>query len=131
MCLDEKASAAFISQIKISTAAEASLSQDSWVSRSYLILFHPIFLEKSYFVLFFGKCPILSYILAILPLILVFCSLFLSPLFHMRTFLNKNLASLCSASKYFISILSCLTIFFITMKKLDVNVQTHYNNPNE
>ena len=28
------------------------------VSRSYLILFYPIFLTKSYFVLFFGKCPI-------------------------------------------------------------------------
>ena len=43
--------------------------------------------SRSYFVLFFGKCPILSYFLAILPLILVFYSL-LSPLFHVRTFLN-------------------------------------------
>ena len=25
------------------------------------ILFNPIFLAKSYFVLFFGKCPIISY----------------------------------------------------------------------
>ena len=33
----------------------------SRVSRSYLILFYPIFLTKSYFVLFFGKCPVLSY----------------------------------------------------------------------
>ena len=48
------------------------------VSRSYLILFYPIFLEKSYFVLLFGKCPILSYFLAILPLILVFYSLFIT-----------------------------------------------------
>ena len=42
------------------------------------ILFNPIFLAKSYFVLFFGKCPILSYFLAILPLILVFYSLFIT-----------------------------------------------------
>ena len=38
------------------------------------ILFNPMlsyFLAKSYFVLFFGKCSILSYFLAILPLILV------------------------------------------------------------
>ena len=48
------------------------------VSRSYLILFYPIFLAKCYFVLFFGKCPILSYFLAILPLILVFYSLFIT-----------------------------------------------------
>ena len=41
------------------------------------ILFYSIFLTKSYFVLFFGKCPILSYFLAILPLILVFYSLFI------------------------------------------------------
>ena len=54
------------------------------------ILFNPIFLEKSYFVLFFGKCPILSYFLAIFPLILVFI-VFLSPLFHARTFLKNFL----------------------------------------
>ena len=43
-----------------------------------LFLFYPIFLTKSYFVLFFGQCPILSYFLAILPLILVFYSLFIT-----------------------------------------------------
>ena len=46
------------------------------------ILFNPIFLTKSYFVLFFGKCPILSYFLAILPLILVFYSLFITIISH-------------------------------------------------
>ena len=49
------------------------------------ILFNPIlsyFLEKSYFVLFFEKCPILSYFLAILPLILIFCSLFITIISH-------------------------------------------------
>ena len=54
-------------------------------SYSYFILF---FLTKSYFVLFCGKCPILPYFLAILPLILVFFIVFLSPLFHARTFLK-------------------------------------------
>ena len=46
---------------------------------SYFILF---FLAKSYFVLFFGKCPILSYFLAILPLILVFYSVFITLISH-------------------------------------------------
>ena len=44
------------------------------------ILFHPVvffLLAKSYFALFFGKCPILSYILASLSLILVFYSIFI------------------------------------------------------
>ena len=50
----------------------------STIFQGFKILFNPIFLTKSYFVLFFGKCPILSYFLAILPLILVFYSLFIT-----------------------------------------------------
>ena len=34
--------------------------------QSVKILFYPIFLAKSYFVLFFGKCPILSYFFRLL-----------------------------------------------------------------
>ena len=75
-------------------------------------LFNPIFLAKSYFVLFFGKCPILSYFLAILPLILVFYS-FLSPLFHARTILKKIfcLASL-SIKIFFVHIMLEPPFFF-------------------
>ena len=46
------------------------------------ILFNPNFLAKSYFVLFFGKCPILSFFLAIFPLILLFYSLFITIISH-------------------------------------------------
>ena len=57
--------------------------------QSVKILFNAIlsyFLAKSYFVLFFGKCPILSYVLAILPLILVFYSLFITIISHKKFF---------------------------------------------
>ena len=40
------------------------------------ILFYPIFLAKSYFVLFFWEISYFTYFLAILPLILVFHSLY-------------------------------------------------------
>ena len=67
------------------------------------ILFNPIlsffFLTKSYFVLFFGKYPILSYFLAILPLILAFYSLFYHHYF-MREHSLIFLASFRSASIY-------------------------------
>ena len=48
------------------------------MSRSYLILFYPIYFGKILYFPVFGKCAILSYFLAILPLILVFYSLFIT-----------------------------------------------------
>ena len=50
------------------------------VSRSYLILI--FFLEKSYFVLFFGKCPILSYFFGHFAFNFVFYSLFINIISH-------------------------------------------------
>ena len=70
----------------------------------YLILFYPIFLAKSDFVLFFGNSPILSYFLAILPLIIVFYSPFITIISH-KDIPWIFLALLCSASKYFLSII--------------------------
>ena len=52
------------------------------IKQGVKILFNPIlsyFFARSYFVLFFGKCPILSYFF---PLILVFHSLFITITSH-------------------------------------------------
>ena len=65
------------------------------VSRSYLILFYPISLAQSYFVLFVGNVLFYPIFLAILPLILAFYGLFIT---ISRKDIPKKIFSLTSLS---------------------------------
>ena len=60
------------------TLSELEMDLEHSQGVKILTLFYPIFLTNPILSIFFRKCPILSYFLAILPLILVFYSLFIT-----------------------------------------------------